>query len=199
MVRFIFWMDYPSTVRGSRDVAIVAVFTALIVGSDFALSGPEFSNIKLLDTFVFVSAYVFGFRVGAAVAVLSETVWSFVSPIGMAGALTPFLVTGELLFALAGWGASRAWGQRVGVVSANSVFMGGILAVSAFLWDLETNAATALVAYWPTLGVPQVLGTMFNPLTLLFALAHEGSDFAFGCLVAPTFIALVPRAFGGRL
>lgn len=191
-------MDYPSSVRGSRDVAIIAVFSALIVGSDLVLSGPEFSNIKLLDTLVFVSAYVFGFRVGAAVAILSETVWSFASPVGMAGVVTPFLVVGELLFALAGWGAARAWGPRVGYASENSVFVGGLLAICALLWDLETNAATALIAYWPAVGVPQLLATMFNPLTLLFALAHEGSDFAFGCLVAPAFITLVPRALGRR-
>lgn len=184
--------------RGSRDVAVIAAFSALIVGSDLALSGPEFSNVKLLDTLVFVSAYLFGFRVGAAVAVVSETAWSFVSPIGMAGAITPFLVAGELLFALAGWAASRAWGEKVGVMSVNSVFVGASLAVCAFVWDLETNAATALISYWPALGVPQLLGTMFNPLTLLFALAHEGSDFAFGVLVAPAFISVIPRALGWR-
>ncbi len=189
-------MDYPSKMRGASDVAVVAAFSALIIGSDLALSGPEFSNIKLLDTLVFVSAYLFGFRVGAAVAVVSETAWSFVSPIGMAGAITPFLVTGELLFALAGWAASRAWGKKVGVLSVNSVFIGASLAICAFLWDLETNAATALISYWPSLGIPQLLGTMFNPFTLLFSIAHEGSDFAFGILVAPALITVIPRALG---
>jgi hypothetical protein len=186
-------------VRKTDGVAVIAIFTALIVGSDLALSGPEFSNIKLLDTLVFVSAYVFGFRIGAAVGVLSETIWSFASPIGMAGVLTPFLVAGELFFALAGTATSRTWGLRFGVVSTNALFIGSVLAVCAFLWDLETNAATALVTFWPNLGLPQLLGTMFNPGALLFALAHEGSDFAFGCLVAPSFILLIPKAFRGRL
>ncbi len=180
-------------------MAVVAIFTALVIGSDLALSGPEFSNIKLLDTLVFVSAYVFGFRVGAAVGVFSETIWSFASPIGMAGVIAPFLVAGELLFALAGWAAARAWGPRPQVVSVHAVFIGALLALCAFAWDLETNAATAFIQYWPTLGLPQLLGTMFSPLTLLFALAHEGSDFAFGFLVAPSFILLIPRAFGRRI
>ncbi len=180
-------------------MAVVAIFTALVVGSDLALSGPEFSNVKLLDTLVFVSAYVFGFRVGAAVGVLSETIWSFASPIGMAGIIAPFLVGGELLFALAGWAAARTWGPRPQVASMHAVFIGALLALCAFAWDLETNAATAFIQYWPTLGLPQLLGTMFNPLTLLFALAHEGSDFAFGSLVAPSFILLIPRAFGRRI
>jgi uncharacterized membrane protein len=177
------------------NVAIVAVFTAVIIGSDLALSGPEFSNIKLLDTLVFVSAYVFGFRAGAAVGILSETIWSFLSPIGMAGAITPFLVGGELLFAAAGWAASRLWGPKPHAVSERALFIGALLALCAFMWDLETNAATALIEYWPTLGIGQLVGTMFNPLTLVFALAHEGSDFAFGCLLAPSLILLIPKAF----
>lgn len=184
--------------RTARDIAVVAVFTALVIGSDLALSGPEFSNVKLLDTLVFVAAYIFGFRVGASVGVLSETIWSFASPVGLAGTITPFLVAGELLFALAGWAAPKAWGTRPRALSAHSLFIGALLAICAFAWDLETNAATALIAYWPSPGLPQLLATMFNPLTLLFALAHEGSDFAFGALVAPSFISLIPKAFGRK-
>lgn len=180
-------------------MAVVAVFTALIIGSDLALTGPEFSNVKLLDTLVFVAAYVFGFRVGASVGILSETIWSFVSPFGIAGAVTPFLVAGELLFASAGWAASRAWGPPPRILSAHSLYIGALMALCAFVWDLETNAATALVAYWPGLGISQLLYTMFNPLTLLFALAHEGSDFAFGSLVAPSFILVIPKALRGKV
>lgn len=184
--------------RDTSKVAVIAVFTAMIVGSDLILSGPEFSNIKLMDTLVFVSAYVFGFRVGASVAILSETAWSFASPIGMAGAITPFLVVGEVLFALAGWAAAQSWGKRPGVVSMSSLYIGALLAICALVWDLETNAATALIAFWPGLTVSELLVTMFGPLPLLFALAHEGSDLALGILVAPTFIFIVPKAFGRR-
>lgn len=182
----------------TSKVAVVAVFTAMVVGSDLVLSGPEFSNIKLMDTLVFVSAYVFGFRVGASVAVLAETVWSFASPIGMAGAITPFLVGGEVLFALAGWAASRSWGGKPKILSMNSLYIGALLAICAFAWDLETNAVTALIAFWPSVTVPELLATMFGPLPLIFALAHEGSDFVLGTLAAPSFISLVPRAFGRR-
>lgn len=184
--------------REPRTVAIVATFTAIIVGSDLALSGPEFSNIKLLDTLVFVSAYVFGFRVGASVGILSETIWSFVSPVGMAGVVTPFLVAGELLFALAGWGASKLWGRQLRMTSPYPLFVGALLTICAFIWDLETNAATALLAYWPSLTLPKLLATEFNPLTLLFFLAHEGSDFAFGVLLAPIFIFLIPKVLSRR-
>ncbi len=182
--------------RGSWTVALVATFSARVIGSDFALS--PFSNVKLLDTLVFVSAYLFGFRVGALVGVVSETLWSFVSPVGIAGPIAPFLIVGEVVFALAGWAASKAWGRDFGLASTYPVFIGATMAICAFLWDLETNFATALLLFWPDPTLNQFLYTAFNPLTLTFVLAHEGSDFVFGMLVAPAFILLIPKVFRGR-
>lgn len=191
------WMDYPSIMRGSWLVAVVATFSALIVGSDFALS--PFANVKLLDTLVFVCAYVFGFRVGALVGVVSETAWSLVSPIGMAGPIAPFLIGGEVLFALAGWAASRAWGRSFQPVSFYPLFIGATMAISAFFWDLETNLATALLQYWPSPTPGEYLLTAFGPWTIPFILAHEVSDLAFGVVLAPLFIVLIPRVFRGPL
>jgi len=168
----------------------------MIVGSDFALAGV--SNVKLLDTLVFVSAYVFGFRVGASVGILSETIWSFVSPIGMAGVIAPFLVVGELLFAVAGWGASKVWGSQFRLVSPYPLFIGALLAICAFLWDFETNAATALLASGPGLTLPEFFYYEFGPFTLLFTIAHEGSDFVFGSLLAPMSILLIPKVLRRR-
>jgi hypothetical protein len=183
--------------RGTESVAVVATFTALIVGSDFALT--PFSNVKLLDTIVFVSAYVFGFRIGALVGILSETIWSFASPIGTAGAITPFLVGGEVLFAMAGWAAARAWGRKFELLSPYPVFIGAALMICAFFWDLETNFATALLFYWPAPTLTQVLTTSFNFLTIPFILAHEMSDFAFGIALAPAFILFIPKVFRGSI
>jgi uncharacterized membrane protein len=71
-------MDYPSNVRKSQSVAIVMVFTALIVGSDYILAG--IANVKLLDSLVFLAAYLFGFRIGASVGILSEFIWAYATP-----------------------------------------------------------------------------------------------------------------------
>ena len=107
--------------------------------------------------------------------------------------MAPFLVGGELLFALAGYGAARVW-RREGRTYPNPLFVGALLALCAFLWDFETNAATAMIAFWPGVTVSNFLATEFNPLTLAFTLAHEGSDFLFGVLLAPTFIVMITRA-----
>ncbi len=183
--------------RATWTVAIVATFSALIVGSDLALS--PFSNVKLLDTLVFVAAYLFGFRVGAMVGIISESIWSFISPVGIAGVITPFLVAGEVLFALAGWAASRAWGRRFQLASPYTLFIGASLAICAFLWDLETNLVYAFIQFGPSPTLGEYLVSAFGPLVLPFTLAHEVSDLAFGMILAPLFILLIPKVLRGPL
>jgi hypothetical protein len=187
-------LDYPASVRSTEAVAVVAVVSSLILGSDFVLA--PFYNVKLLDTLVFVTAYVFGFRLGAAVAVLSETTWSFVSPIGVAGAVAPFLVGGELLFAVAGWWASSVWSDRSKLLTRYSFFIGALMLICAFFWDAETNAATAILAFWPTLTVADLVGTEI--LGVPFAILHEAADFVLGLLVAPAIILVIPRMMRRR-
>jgi len=41
--------------------------------------------------------------------------------------------------------------------------------------------------------------TAFGPLTLPFTIAHEVSDLAFGMLLVPLFIVIIPRVFKGPL
>jgi len=179
--------------RATEWVAVVAVFSSLIVGSDFALT--PLVNVKLMDTLVFVSAFVFGLRAGAAVAVISETIWSVVSPWGAAGAIMPFLVAGELLFALAGYAASRAWGgPNLRGLSVENAFLGALLAICAFAWDFETNIATGLLAgarSFPVLMSYVVAGVPFM-------IPHELSDFALGSILAPAAILYIMRTAGRR-
>jgi uncharacterized membrane protein len=178
--------------RRSNAVAIVTTFTALIVSSNFVLTGAL--DVKLLDTMVFLAALLFGLRIGFAVAVLSETIWSFVSPWGMAGMLAPFLVVGELLFAVAGWAAAKAWGNKVRPVSSKTVFIGATMAICAFVWDFETNAATALFEFWPHLTLNEFIATEViqgGP----FFLSHDISDFLLGVFFIPIAIPLIQKIY----
>lgn len=186
----IVWMDNPAKVRQS-DIAVVAVFTALVVGSDFALT--PLVNFKLMDTMVFLVAFVYGFRQGAAVAVLSEGIWSLVSPWGPAGVIAPFLIAGELVFAASGWAASRVWGGEKKVISPTTLFIGATLAICAFLWDLETNAATALIANWPGLTLQEVTAYELAGFVFPTPFFHELGDFLLGVLLAPVAILVIPK------
>ena len=188
-------MDYPANMRRSSGVAVVATLTALIVGSDFALAGAL--DVKLLDAVVFMAALVFGLRIGAAVGILSETIWSFVSPWGAAGMMTPFLVLGELLFAVAGWAAARTWGNNVRQMSSKALFIGATMAICAFVWDFETNAATALFEFWPHLTLNEFVYTEVlqgGP----FFLSHDLSDLLLGVFFIPLVIPLVQKVYGAK-
>ena len=188
-------MEYPSSVRSSQSLAVITVFTALAVGSDFALAGVP--NVKLVDTLVFLAAYVFGFRVGASVGVLSELIWAYLSPWGAPGAIAPFLILGEVVYAIAGTGAARVWGGGSILKSGKSFVFGGLVARCAFAWDIETNVATALVAFWPSISVGNVISTVL--VGIPFMLSHEVSDFALGLIFVPVIILMVPRIAGHRL
>ncbi|MDE1852304.1 MAG: hypothetical protein KGI38_01020 [Thaumarchaeota archaeon] len=173
------------------DVAIVAIFSSLVVGSDFALT--PFVNFKLMDVVVFLVAFAFGFRQGAMVAVLSETIWSVVSPWGPAGLIAPFLIVGELLFAVAGWAAARVWADKKESISPHAVFIGATLAICAFIWDFETNAATALIAGWPGLNLGELISYELQGFVFPVPLAHEIADFALGTLLAPASLLLMSK------
>lgn len=189
------WMDYPSSVRNSQSVAVVTIFTALAIGSDFALAGMP--NIKLVDSLVFLSAYLFGFRVGASIGVLSELIWAYASPWGAPGFIAPFLVVGEVAYAVAGSAAARIWPSGSVPNPGKGMAFGGLLAICAFLWDVETNLATALVAYWPTVTVPRVVTTMLAGVP--FMVTHEIGDFVLGLLFVPLVALAIPRVMGQRL
>jgi hypothetical protein len=182
-------MDYPSSVRRSQSVATIVVFTALIVGSDYVMAG--LANVKLLDSLVFLAAYLFGFRIGASVGILSEFIWAYGTPWGSPGYIAPFLIIGEVIFALAGSAASRIWPREHGFRSGTSVALGGLLAICAFAWDLETEVGTALIGFWPSATIANYVGTVLFGLP--FTLAHELTDFLFGMFLVPLLILMVPK------
>lgn len=188
-------MEYPSIMRTSQSLAIIAVFTALAIGSDFALAGIP--NVKLVDTLVFLSAYLFGFRVGASIGILSEFIWAYASPWGSPGFIASFLMAGEVIYAVAGATAARFWWSESLSNPGKGLIFGSLLAICAFLWDLETNFATALIAYWPAVTVPKVITTVL--LGIPFMLSHEVSDFALGLVLVPVILLTIPRLVGQRL
>lgn len=177
----------------TRDIALIGVFTALTVASDYALT--DLPNVKLVDPVVFSVAFVFGFETGACVGMLSELVWGTVSPYGFGGYIIPFLMAGEVIYALAGWAAARAW-REGRPLSARNLYMGAALALCAFLWDLETNAGTALLSFWPSLTIRELLAT--EAAGIPFMLAHEVSDLFTGALLSPLIIYYASRLHGPR-
>jgi len=173
----------------TRELALVAACAALAVASDFALT--DIPNVKLVDPIVFSVAFVFGLEMGVYVGVLSEVIWGVISPYGFGGYIIPFLVAGEILYALAGWAASRVWTGERARLSVRNLYYGSVLALCAFLWDLETNLGTALLSFWPSLTVQKLMAT--EAFGLPFMVSHEVSDLVTGAVLAPFIIFYLTR------
>jgi len=88
-------------------VALIAVFTALSLGTNYAMI--DLWNIKLMDALIFIAAFLFGIRVGLGSAISTWIVYGFINPYGQADPiLLVFLITGECFYAIAGTLVRRA-------------------------------------------------------------------------------------------
>ncbi len=124
-------------------------------------------------------------------AVLSELIWGSISPYGFGGPIIPFLIAGNLVYVLAGWGASRVWGQDIAPVSSLNLIFGSIMAICAFFWDTITNFGTAIIATWPYLTLAKFL--YFEAFGVPFMVFHELGDFVIGAALASVIIVYFRR------
>jgi len=86
--------------------ALIPVFTALSLATNYAMI--DIPNVKLMDAFVFIGAFLFGLEVGVGTAISIWAVYGFINPYGQDDlALLLFLMTGECLYAIAGALLSR--------------------------------------------------------------------------------------------
>jgi len=179
--------------RPSTKVLIVAIFTALSLATDYAMTG--FQNIKVMDTLVFLAAFLFGFRLGIGVALLTRFIYGLVNPLGPADPITLlFVMIGECFFVIAGAGLrgtfvgstflrrSREY-ERLTIVLS----LVGLLATFAF--DVLTNFASLLLktsSLYQAFVVGNIVGAPF-------AVAHEASNALFFAFVAPAVIVSAAR------
>jgi len=93
------------------QTALVAVFAAMSLASNYAMIGIV--NVKLMDTLVFLAAFLFGLRIGVGVAVVSWGVYGFINPYGADDLiLLSFLVAGECFYAITGFALRRTSLER---------------------------------------------------------------------------------------
>jgi hypothetical protein len=178
----------------TQRIAVIAIFTSLAIATDYAMA-PIY-NVKLVFTLIFASSYSFGFKVGASIAILTELIWGTISPSGFGGLIIPFLVGANIIYAVAGWGASKVWGHQIKPVSELNLFFGSIMAICAFLWDTVTNFGTGIIEVWPHVTITKLLAT--EALGIPFMIAHELGDFVMGTALAPIIIVYFLKVFGER-
>lgn len=186
----------PLRLRRTQKVAIVSLFAALAITTDYAML--PLANIKLMDTIVFVSALAFGLNVGVSVGALTWLVYGSVNPLGAAGGpLLVILIVSETVYAFLGCLARRVFSFDEVGIPARSLFWGSLGLVGAFLYDLNTIITPTMLA-----GVPftVALASLFPAVP--FMLAHEVSDFVFFAAVGPILVSAIlkiVRSKGGMV
>lgn len=166
----------------TQRISIVAIFSSLIVATDWLISIP---NVKLVDPLVFASSYTFGLKIGISIAILSQLIWGIVNPLGFGGPIIIFTIGGEIIYAILGKFAARIWKVNNNVISSQNLYFGSLVAIGAFLFDLETNFATALIIHWPP-NVALIATTLAFGIS--FAITHELADFVLGAALTPIII-----------
>jgi len=200
--------------RVDTRISLIAVFSALAVGTDYAM-GP-LPNIKLMDALVFVAAFLFGIRVGAGVAVSTWLIYGFANPWGLPSMILLFQIIGETFYAIAGAFLRRtslsklvlrkessSTGSRREHLFA-SLILGTVGLFSSLAYDILTNTATWFInLYNPTKDLASLLAQSFTIglITMNFPLPlgimHQASDLVFFALVTPVVVKAANKL--GRL
>ena len=178
---------HPIGLGGSRRVAVVALFTALAIITDYAML--PLANIKLMDTIVFVSGLVFGLNVGVSVGALTWLVYGTVNPLGSAGGpLLVILILSETVYAFLGSLARRAFSFEEVGIPARSLFWGCLGLTGAFVYDLATIITPTMMT-----GAPLMVALASLVPAVPFMLAHEVSDFFFFAVLGPILVGAILR------
>ena len=183
----------------SVRVALIATFTGLSLGTNYALTA--FPNVKLMDTFDFLATYAFGFSIGFPTIILTRLIYASVNPFGSDSAvLILFLVVGDCFYGLAAMIARRF--RLVRTISGRgerSILLGVIGFFSALGFDLLTNFQAGLVAVTgPSIQSYLTRAFIYGVITmnfpLPFGLIHELSDFFFFATVIPAALVVLIRS-----
>ena len=174
-------------------IAVVAVFAALALATNYALIGIP--NVKIMDALVFLAAFLFGLKVGLAVGASTWAVYGFINPQGSADLiLLSFLVTGECFYALAGAGLrkttiARDLLENKGFQKGFSLVFGTVGLLATLAYDVLTNFASWLfltTSLYDALIIGLVTGAPF-------ALVHEISNLVLFSTAAPAAIIAAKR------
>jgi len=174
-------------------VALIAVFTALSLGTNYAMI--DIPNVKLMDALVFIAAFLFGLEVGLGSAISIWLIYGFINPYGQADpVLLFFLMTGECFYAIVGAFLSRAsaaqdllnkahpykrMGLLFGLVGFQATFAYDVL-TNFGSWIFKTNSLYQALIIGLITGVP-------------FAIIHEASNIVFFSTVVPLAIIASKR------
>jgi hypothetical protein len=165
-------------------IAVVAIFCALSIGTDYALVGVP--QVKLMDLIVFLGGFLFGAIVGSSVGIISWLIYGSINPAGFEPRIWLATMVAECVYGITGGLLRKALGPTS--LDSERLRLAVLFAAMGFLptviYDLATNAVYASVYNTPVLIAVFVTGAPF-------AVLHEVSNFMiFGALSVPAIVAV---------
>ena len=177
----------------TNKVALIAIFTALALGTNYAMI--DIPNVKLMDSLVFIAAYLFGLRVGVATAASIWLVYGFVNPYGQDGPLLlSFLVAGECFYAIGG-GLLKKMSAGTQLLTSGSyrrsaIVFGALGLLTTFAYDALTNFASIFLFVTSSIYQAFIIGMISGAP---FSLFHEVSNTGFFATFVPGAIRAIRR------
>jgi hypothetical protein len=170
------------------NVVSIGLISALCIATNYALL--PLWNVKLMDTVVFLSGFLFGLSFGISVAVIPWLIYGTLNPYGFSFPTLISVALGETFYALAGYFLSRRAAVSYGKAwfSVRNVAFGVVGLISTLLYDLFTNAVFGWLFYGSVL-----IGLLMMNFPIPMGIIHEGSNFLFFALLAPPIIHAVHR------
>jgi hypothetical protein len=168
----------------TTKVALISVLTALSLGTNYLMI--DVPNVKLMDSIVFIGAFLFGLDVGVATGTSIWLVYGFVNPYGQDSLiLLSFLIAGESFYAIAGALLKRTRAATQFLTGGNyrhaTIVFGGLGLVTTFAYDALTNFGDKL-PFTNSLYQAFLIGMITGAP---FALFHELSNVAFFATIVP--------------
>lgn len=170
-------------------IAIITMFCALSIGTDYALYGLW--NVKLMDFIVFVGGFCFGSVVGVLVGVISWTVYGTLNPQGFVLPVLLATMCSEMIYGIAGGLLRKGLTNLKGETKKASVFFASVGALLTLIYDVVTNIVFGLTAGWNVV-FAVVVG--FVP----FGLTHEISNLVFFGIGSVPVISAINDVVGGE-
>jgi LytS/YehU family sensor histidine kinase len=186
------WIIHP-TIMNSRKVALIAIFVALAIGTNYALF--SLYNVKLMDVITFVGGFCFGPVVGASVGLFAWVVYGTLNPLGFSLPIWVACMFAESLYGVTGGLLKRGFAEQVSVNRRQGfivyAFFGVVGMMLTLVYDVVTNIVFGYVGNMNIL-VALVMG--FFPFGIIHMLSNA-VFFGVGCVPA---VKAVSNVLGGE-
>jgi hypothetical protein len=172
----------------TNTIAAVSIITAIIVSSNYVLLG--FPQIKLMDSMVFLTGYLFGVKAAISVSILSWLVYGSINPLGAAGfPLIVFLMIGEMVYGIAGFIFRKYYNMPLKFKNNPMeivIMLGCTSIICTFVYDMWTNAIEGLIIF------QNIDGIILRIITgIPFSIIHQLANIAIFCFLVPIFIYML--------